>query len=83
MEQRLLLRQTFINALELTSRKIEEVKVVFSGAGAAAIACAKLLKRMGVAKQNIMCDSRGVIYKGREEGMNEYKILPVTPNLEL
>ena len=64
----------FINALELTSRKIEEVKVVFSGAGAAAIACAKLLKRMGVAKQNIiMCDSRGVIYKGREEGMNEYK----------
>ena len=50
----------FINALELTSRKIEEVKVVFSGAGAAAIACAKLLKRMGVAKQNIiMCDSRG------------------------
>jgi malate dehydrogenase (oxaloacetate-decarboxylating)(NADP+) len=61
----------FINALEIARKKIESVKVVFSGAGAAAIACAKLLVSMGLPKDHItMCDSKGVIYKGRDGGMN-------------
>lgn len=64
----------FLNALELTKRKIEDAKVVFSGAGAAAVACARLFIDMGVKRENItMCDSKGVIYKGRKEGMNPYK----------
>ncbi|MBL6988526.1 MAG: hypothetical protein ISR65_02035 [Bacteriovoracaceae bacterium] len=64
----------FINALEISGRKIEDVKVVYSGAGAAAVACAKIFFDLGVLKQNlIMCDSKGVIYKGRTNGMNKYK----------
>ena len=64
----------YLNALELTNRKIADAKVVFSGAGAAAIACARLFIDMGAKRENIyMCDSKGVIYKGREAGMNKYK----------
>jgi malate dehydrogenase (oxaloacetate-decarboxylating)(NADP+) len=64
----------FLNALEISKKKIEEVKVVFSGAGAASMACARLFIELGVKPQNlIMCDSVGVIYKGRSEGMNPYK----------
>lgn len=64
----------FVNAIELTDRKIEDTKIVFSGAGAAAMAIAKLFYRLGVKPQNLlMCDSKGVIYKGRKEGMNKYK----------
>ncbi len=64
----------FLNACELTNRKLEEVKCVFCGAGAAGIACAKLFLSMGVKKENVyMTDSKGVIYKGRKEGMNKYK----------
>ncbi len=64
----------FLNALELTERKIESAKVVFSGAGAAAIACAKLFVDMGLKQENlIMCDSKGVIYHGRTQGMNKHK----------
>ncbi|MFG1485750.1 NADP-dependent malic enzyme [Halobacteriovorax sp. RZ-2] len=64
----------FINALELSKKKIDKVKVVFSGAGAASMACAKLFFHLGVKPENlIMTDSRGVIYKGREDGMNKYK----------
>src|SRR5271169_3623966 len=56
----------FINALEITGKKASEVKVVFSGGGAAAIACAKLFLSLGVNRENlVMCDSKGVIYKGR------------------
>jgi malate dehydrogenase (oxaloacetate-decarboxylating)(NADP+) len=63
-----------LNALVISEKRIEDVKVVVSGAGAASIACAKLYKVLGVARQNIlMLDSRGVIYKGRGEGMNVYK----------
>jgi len=63
-----------LNALELTNRKIEDTTVVFSGAGASGIACAKLYKDLGVRPENmLLCDSRGVIYDGREEGINEYK----------
>jgi malate dehydrogenase (oxaloacetate-decarboxylating)(NADP+) len=64
----------FLNALELTNRKIEDTKVVFAGAGAAGIACADLYLKLGVRPENIlMTDSRGVIYEGREKGMNKYK----------
>ena len=63
-----------VNALELVEKKIDEIKVVFNGAGAAGIACANLLISMGVNKKNlILCDSKGVIFKGRTEGMNPYK----------
>jgi len=63
-----------LNALLITERDIGDIRVVFSGAGASGIACAKLYKDLGVKAENIfLCDSRGVIYKGREEGMNAYK----------
>jgi len=63
-----------LNGLEIQDKKIDEVKVVFSGAGAAAISCAKLYKVVGVKAENIiMCDSRGAMWKGRGEGFNKYK----------
>ncbi len=63
-----------INACLLTNRKLAEVKVVVNGAGAAAIACTELIKAMGVRGDNvIMCDRSGVIYQGREEGMDQWK----------
>jgi malate dehydrogenase (oxaloacetate-decarboxylating)(NADP+) len=63
-----------INALEIVGKKIDEVKVVFSGAGAAGIACAKFYVTLGVKRENlILCDTNGVVYKGREKGMNPYK----------
>jgi malate dehydrogenase (oxaloacetate-decarboxylating)(NADP+) len=64
----------FLNALEITKRDIKKTKVVISGAGAAAISIAKLFFELGLTRSNlIMCDSNGVIYKGRKEGMNKYK----------
>ncbi|MEE2644658.1 MAG: NADP-dependent malic enzyme [Myxococcota bacterium] len=64
----------FINALKLTGKKAEDVRCVFSGAGAAAMACAQLFLNLGVKREHLLlCDSRGVIYKGRQERMNEYK----------
>lgn len=63
-----------LNALELQKKEIDKVRIVINGAGASGIAIAKFYVRLGVKKENIiMCDSRGVIYKGREEGMNPYK----------
>jgi len=63
-----------INALEIIGKKIEDVKIVVNGAGAAGIACANLAITMGIDNNNvILCDTKGVIYKGRTEGMNEYK----------
>jgi len=63
-----------LNALEVTSRNIADIKVVFSGAGAAGIACATFYISLGVTPENLlMVDSKGVIYKGRTEGMNPYK----------
>ena len=64
----------FINALHLTGREYTDTKLVVNGAGASAIACVELIKSMGVPNENvIMCDSKGVIYRGREEGMNQWK----------
>jgi malate dehydrogenase (oxaloacetate-decarboxylating)(NADP+) len=64
----------FLNALEIAGKKIDEVKVVFAGAGAAAIACANLYVSYGVKRENLrLCDRNGVIYKGRTAGMNPYK----------
>lgn len=65
-----------LNALELQGKKIDQVKVVFSGAGAAGIACANLYVSLGVKKENLyLVDSKGLCYKGRAEGMNKYKDL--------
>ncbi|MET3853257.1 NADP-dependent malic enzyme [Rhizobium sp. OAE497] len=63
-----------INALELTGRDLKTTKLVCNGAGAAAIACVELIKAMGFAPENIvLCDTKGVIYQGRTEGMNQWK----------
>ena len=63
-----------INALQLTGRVIQEVKMAVNGAGAAAVACVELFKGMGLpAKNVIMCDSQGVIFAGRKKGMNQWK----------
>ncbi|EKX58289.1 NADP-dependent malic enzyme [Cereibacter sphaeroides] len=63
-----------INALELSGKKIEDCRIVLNGAGAAGIACLELLKTMGARHDNcIMCDTKGVIYQGRTEGMNQWK----------
>ncbi len=62
------------NGLEIVGKKHEDVRIVISGAGAAAISCAELAIRWGVKRENIMlCDSKGVVYKGRQVGMNKYK----------
>jgi malate dehydrogenase (oxaloacetate-decarboxylating)(NADP+) len=63
-----------MNAVELVGKKLDEVRVVFNGAGASGIACAKFHISLGVKKENVMlCDTKGVIYKGRTEHMNEFK----------
>jgi malate dehydrogenase (oxaloacetate-decarboxylating)(NADP+) len=63
-----------INALHISGKDIGEVKIVLNGAGAAGIACLELLKAMGAKHNNcIMCDTKGVIYQGRTEGMNQWK----------
>jgi malate dehydrogenase (oxaloacetate-decarboxylating)(NADP+) len=63
-----------INALHLTGRQMRDCKVVANGAGAAGIACLDLMVAMGLPRENIMlCDTKGVIYRGRTEGMNQWK----------
>ncbi len=63
-----------LNALDLTGRKIETTKIVCNGAGAAGIACLELLRSIGFRPENlILCDTKGVIYEGRKEGMNQWK----------
>ena len=63
-----------LNALEVVGKKIDEVRVVFNGAGASGIACAEHYVRLGVKRENLtLCDTKGVVYKGRAEGMNQYK----------
>jgi len=63
-----------MNALEISGKKIEDCKIVLNGAGAAGIACLELIKTMGAQHDNcIMCDTKGVIFQGRTEGMNQWK----------
>lgn len=63
-----------LNALKISGKKIEDVKIVLNGAGAAGIACIELLKRMGAKHENcIVCDTKGVIWQGRTTGMNQWK----------
>jgi len=69
-----------LNALELTGKKIAEIKIVFNGAGAAAISCAAHYINLGVRRENIvMCDTKGVIFEGRSEHMNAYKARYASP----
>lgn len=63
-----------LNALELVGKRISDVRVVFSGAGAAGIACARFYEKLGVRRENVLLvDTKGVVHKGRKEGMNPYK----------
>jgi malate dehydrogenase (oxaloacetate-decarboxylating)(NADP+) len=63
-----------INALHITNRSLKDFRLVCNGAGAAAIACIELVKSLGVPARNvILCDSKGVVFKGRTEGMNQWK----------
>ena len=63
-----------INALHLSGKLIQDVRIVLNGAGAAGIACIELLKSMGAKHNNcVVCDTKGVIYQGRTEGMNQWK----------
>ena len=63
-----------INAAHLTGRDLATTRLVINGAGSAAIACAELLRAMGMRPENItMCDTKGVLYRGRTEGMNQWK----------
>ena len=69
-----------LNALELVGKRIDTVKVVFGGAGAAGIACAKFYLALGVRRENlVLVDTKGVVYEGRREGMNPYKAALATP----
>jgi len=63
-----------LNALEIVGKDISKIRVVVNGAGAAGIACAEHYVRLGATRENIiLCDTKGVVYKGRREGMNPYK----------
>ncbi len=69
-----------INALHLTGRDVKNTKLVCNGAGAAGIACLELLEAIGFPKENlILCDTKGVIYQGRTEGMNQWKSAHAAP----
>src|SRR4030066_421070 len=63
-----------VNGLEVVGKKLDDVHITISGAGASAISCAELMIRLGARRENILLvDTRGVVYKGRMEGMNKYK----------
>ncbi len=63
-----------MNGLEIIGKRMEDVRITISGAGASAISCAELMVRLGARRENILLvDTRGVVYKGRTEGMNKYK----------
>lgn len=71
----IILSAAVINGLRLVNKKLSEIKLVVSGAGASAIACLDLLVTLGITKNNIVvCDSKGVIYKGREKNMSPTKV---------
>jgi len=63
-----------LNALEITGKRIDQIRVVISGAGASAVACGEFWIRLGVRREHVMMvDTKGVVYQGRAEGMNPYK----------
>ena len=63
------------NALEISGKKIEDIKIVCNGAGAAGIACMNLIRNAGAKKENLFCcDTKGVIWPGRQQGMNDFKM---------
>jgi malate dehydrogenase (oxaloacetate-decarboxylating)(NADP+) len=63
-----------INAAHLTGRDLKDIRMVVNGAGAAGIACAEIVKGLGIPHDNLLlCDTRGIVYQGREEGMNQWK----------
>lgn len=63
-----------VNGLEIIGKRIDEARITISGAGASAISCAELMIRLGARRENIiLVDTRGVVYRGRVEGMNKYK----------
>src|ERR1700740_3394013 len=63
-----------INAVEIAEKRVEDLKVVVSGAGASAIACTRFYLSLGVRRENVLlADTKGVVYEGRTEGMNKYK----------
>ncbi|MBX6370058.1 MAG: NADP-dependent malic enzyme [Rhodospirillales bacterium] len=69
-----------LNALQLTGRDLREIRMVVNGAGAASIACVELLKSMGLPHGNVvLCDTKGVVYEGRTEGMNQWKSAHAVP----
>ena len=69
-----------LNALYLTGREIGSAKLVVNGAGAAGIACIELLKALGFAHDNVLlCDTKGVVYEGRQDGMNQWKSAHAVP----
>jgi malate dehydrogenase (oxaloacetate-decarboxylating)(NADP+) len=69
-----------VNALHLTGRDIKTTRMVINGAGAASIACAELVKAMGVPHNNVvLCDTKGVIWQGRSDGMNQWKSAHAVP----
>jgi malate dehydrogenase (oxaloacetate-decarboxylating)(NADP+) len=69
-----------INAAHLTNRDLKDMKVVVNGAGAAAIACTELIKAVGVSPDKVLlCDSKGVVYQGRTDGMNQWKSAHAAP----
>ena len=69
-----------LNALDITGRSMANTHIVVNGAGAAAIACVELIKRMGVPHDNvIMCDTKGTIYQGRTDSMNQWKSAHTVP----
>ncbi len=69
-----------INACQITGRSLRETKMVVNGAGAAAIACVELMRAMGMRPENIiLCDTKGVVYQGRTEGMNQWKSAHAVP----
>jgi malate dehydrogenase (oxaloacetate-decarboxylating)(NADP+) len=75
----IILAAAFINAVDLTKRKINKTKIVVVGAGAAAISCTTLIKRLGVPHENVtMCDIAGVVYEGRVEEMDPWKAVHAT-----
>src|SRR5262245_41280208 len=69
-----------INALHLTGRDLKSMRMVINGAGAASIACVELLKAMGLPHENaVLCDTKGVIYQGRTQSMNQWKSAHAVP----